>query len=145
MPRDADSLKIEKWAAQGSVADPSTEGIDRAQGWDSQYSTPGGKVPTREVFNELIREITGALVDVGAHGVLEWHASVNYAHPAIVFASDSILYLSIQDSTGQDPTTDASNTYWKSLAKVLIGGAITISDTAPASTDGVDGDIWLEY
>ena len=115
MPRDSDALKIEKWAAGGDVADPEDRSIDRDVGWGTTYSTPGGALPAREVFNELHRELTALAVELNTHGLLEWDTAVAYDHPAVVMGSDNVIYISVQDSTGRNPTTDTSDTYWKRL------------------------------
>ena len=41
--------------------------------------------------------------------------------PALVMGSDSKVYLSVQDSTNQNPTTDASNTYWREFGAAMAG------------------------
>ena len=139
MPRDADSLKIEKWAANGNVVDPATEGIDRAEGWGVDYSTPGGKLPTREVFNELEREITALGVEINRRGCgLEWDATISYLHPAVVAGSDDQHYRSVADSTGVDPVTDTTNSKWQRRLQTII------SIAEPAADDWAPGDIWFQ-
>ena len=41
-----------------------------------------------------------------------WDVATVYVHPARVLGSDGAVYNSVQDSTGEDPTTDTSDTYW---------------------------------
>ena len=41
-----------------------------------------------------------------------WDAATAYVHPTCVLGSDGAAYNSVQDSTGEDPTTDTSDTYW---------------------------------
>ena len=117
MPRDADALKIRKWAESGDVATPESQGLVRATGWPASYSQSGGDLPKREVINQIIREWSGLSVEVNQHGLLEWHASVPYQHPAVVMGSDGQVYVSVADSTGVDPVADAANASWKFLAR----------------------------
>ena len=44
--------------------------------------TPNGPPPTREMFNWLFFTLFSFAVDVSRSGLLAWHASVAYAHPA---------------------------------------------------------------
>ena len=176
MARDADALKIEKWAATGDIEDPEARGLDRSVGWPADYSQPGGRQPSREVFNELHREQTALGVEINVHGAgLEWDASISYEHPAWVTGSDGRLYSSVQDSTDADPVGDDDESHWRPLIDTetgILGLAtdaeveagtdatsaitpaglasqgyrkVTVSDSTPTSSDGVDGDIWLEY
>ena len=113
MARDADALKIQKWAATGDVQDPEDGGLVRSTGWDATYSQPGGNLPKREHINQLLRELSAQGVEVNVHGAgLEWDSSISYEHPAMVMGSDARPYLSVQNSAGADPVNDASETYW---------------------------------
>ena len=112
MVRDWDALKIEKWAANGDVQDPEDGGLDRSTGWDATYSQPGGNVPKREHFNQIIRELSALGVEVNIHGLLGWDPSISYQHPALVMGSDAKPYLSVADSIGIDPTADTTESSW---------------------------------
>ena len=116
MPRDADALKIRKWAESGDVATPESQGLDRATGWPANYSQPNGDVPEREVMNQILMELSALGVDLNTHGLLEWDSSIAYAHPAAVMGSDGQPYLSVADSQGVDPVADNGNANWKLLA-----------------------------
>ena len=76
MARDSDALRIRKWAATGRVATPESQGLVRSEGWPDSYSESMGDVPKLEVFNQILREITAALVEINEHGLLVWDASV---------------------------------------------------------------------
>ena len=115
MARDTDALKVPKWAASGDVEDPASGSLPYAGGWTSTYSSSGGALPKREHFNWLFLVLGALGVEINEHGILEWSGTPAYGHPAVVFGSDDVLYISVQDSTNQDPTTDTSDTYWKSL------------------------------
>ena len=181
-PRDNDALQIRKWAATGDAVTPESVGITRAEGWDLQYSTPGGKLPEREVINQVLREISALGDEVNRHGCgLPWDERISYLYPALVMGSDGKLYLSLQNSTGQNPTA-AQSQYWQAISDAVPAASETaagvlevatttelndglplnrsatagnlaasnyrrihLSDNAPQSSDGVDGDVWLEY
>ena len=112
MARDADALKIQKWAATGDVQDPEDGGLSRSVGWDATYSQLGGNLPKREHVNEILQELTALGVELNTRGLLEWDASISYKHPALVMASDGKPYISLADSTGVDPTTDTTEARW---------------------------------
>ena len=134
MARDPDALLIEKWAASGGVQDPEAAGIDRETGWDATYSQPGGPALERAVLNELIREISALGVDINQHGLLEWHSSVSYLHPAMVMGSDGKLYVSVYHSTGVDPVSDTGNTAWELFQPVGPQGEVGTQGSAEAVT-----------
>ena len=126
MPRDADGVGIQKWASSGDTATPESQGLTQAAGWTPSYSASGGDTPQREVFNWQELRATAFMRDVEEHGLLEWDTGLAYVHPALVMGSDGLVYLSVQNSTGQDPTSDTSDTYWESfgqLANDSVGGS----------------------
>ena len=131
MPRDADALKIRKWAESGDVATPESQGLDRATGWPASYSAVDGDLPKREVLNQVLREITALLVELSTRGQLEWDASVSYVHPAVVMGSDGQVYVSVADSQGVDPVADNGNANWKLLA--LQGPTGPVGPVGPIS------------
>ena len=143
MPRDSDALRIRKWAASGRVATPESQGLVRSEGWPDSYSAAMGDVPKLEVFNQILREITAALVEINEHGLLIWDASITYEHPAFVVGSDSRIYASVSADVAiasQDPTTDAARTYWKPLlmqASTEVRGIVELA-TNDETTTGTD-------
>lgn len=117
MTRDAQSLKIEKWATAGERETPEENGIDRSEGWDITYEQLGGNKPERKVFNQIMRELTGLAVDMTNGGVLEWNSGVDYIHTAFVRGSNGRLYRSLVSSgpesgNATDPTA-SPNTIWR--------------------------------
>ena len=81
-------------------------------------------------MNQIVHEITVLLDYLRDHGSLaEWHTMVVYAHPAVVTGSDGLAYASVQNSTGEDPVTDTSNTYWELFGSVA-DGSITLAKLA---------------
>ena len=147
MPRDADSLLItEKWSSSGNVATPASAGLTFADGWTAAYSQPGSTGPNREVVNWFFRVFSALLLDVNAHGGgLPWDDGVDYTHPAIVTGSDNLVYLSVQDSTNVDPTTDADDSHWTTFgdtpdASETVKGLIEIATDAE-SIAGTETDL----
>lgn len=90
---------------------PEDRGLTRTIGWPADFATPGGRQPTREVFNQLFRELSALGHEINTRGLLDWDAGVDYEHPAFVRGSDGIVYTSVQTTSGNDPTTD-NGTYW---------------------------------
>lgn len=133
MTRDEDAIKIEKWAASGDRTDPDdgslTPVLDRDIGWPSSFSMASGDTPRRQVFNQILSEITALLVEINTRGgMLPWDSRIAYVHPAFVFGSDARMYRSVQGSTNQNPVGDTSETYWEALIKTASG---TIAPGAP--------------
>ena len=144
MARDADALKIEKWAATGNVATPESQGLVRAVGWPSSYSQPNGDLPKLEVLNQQFREYSALAVELNTRGLLEWDATVSYVHPAVVMGSDGRLYVSVYHSTGVDPVTDTANASWKLLAQQgPVGQAGPVGPTSGFTFEALDanGDV----
>ena len=114
--RDSDALQLAeasaKWGATGDVASPESVGITRTEGYGPTYSQPGGDLPEREVFNQILRELTALAVELNQHGILPWDGSIPYIHPAMVWGSNDLLYASVRNSTGVDPTTDTTEADW---------------------------------
>ena len=145
MARDPDSLKIRKWAENGNVADPSTVGITRSDGWGTDYSAPGGKTPEREVFNELFRELTAMLVEINKRGVLEWDGGIFYGHPAAVMGSDGQVYLTVAGSFNVDPVSNTARSAWTPLLGSMAERDVYFSTSTPTSSNGRNGDVWFKY
>lgn len=73
------------WASgDGAVRElPESVGINRADGYGPAYEQlQSGKVVERAVFQELLHEITAALIDIAATGVPRWDAQADYQPPA---------------------------------------------------------------
>ena len=143
MARDTDALKIEKWAETGDVQTPEDRGLTRSAGWPADYSQPGGRTPSREVFNQIIREITALCVEINTRGLPEWDADVSYVHPALVTGSDGNIYLSEADSNGVDPVADVAGVSWRLISsreyrRVFVG----TTSTPPATWQ--DGDFYFQ-
>lgn len=99
------------WAATGDRTDPEDRHIDRSAGYAVGHEQPGsGLTVERPVMNQLLREVTGALVERLAYGILPWDADTTYTHHAFCMHGGT-LYVTLQDSQGQTP--GASPAYWR--------------------------------
>ena len=67
-------------------------------------------VPSRRRFNQLYRETTGMLHEINRTGIPPWSASIGYEHTAFV-VHNGVLWISSQDSTGQEPSP--SSEHWR--------------------------------
>lgn len=107
--RDQESLKIRRWAETGDRTNPDdpslSPALERTTGWPLLFEQIGGQGPRRRVFNQIIREMTGMLVELNEHGgILDWDVSIAYVHPALVWRGETV-YLSRRNNIGQDPET----------------------------------------
>ena len=57
-----------------------------------------------------------------------WNSNTAYVQPARVLGSDSMVYDSVQDSTGEDPTSDTSDTYWTLAGEVTDRANIRLNE-----------------
>ena len=105
-----------KWGidAPANLALPETVGINRRVAWGPEYSQPGigGEEPEREVTNQRLAEHDGGLINLFEHGIYQWDEDIPYLHPTILWGDNDNLYVSVQDSTGQNPVNDTNGTYW---------------------------------
>ena len=124
MPRDANSLLVRKWAITGDRATPESDALTRAAGYGATYSQSGGDTPAREVFNQILLEVTSSIVELHERGLLEWDSKQDYAHVSLVVGSDGNVYISTQasgpSSTVQDPVSDTANTYWQNFQTAIV-------------------------
>lgn len=104
-----------QWSSGGSIVAPSNVKIQT--GWTAE-------VPPFQWENWSQNRQDNAILHLFQKGISEWDAASNYYFTAsgvrsYVQGSDGNIYVAIQDSVGQNPTTDTTNTYW---AKVLGSG-----------------------
>lgn len=64
------------------------------------------------IFNRVIHDLWDLGVDIGQHGILEWHTDQSYAIHARVIGSDGSLYRAVQANDGRDPTNSSNSAYW---------------------------------
>lgn len=75
--------------------------------------TAGGVFIQRTWMNGLF-QMLGNNIWYLQHGCLfPWNATFDYPVGAHVLGSDNQEYVALQESTGQDPTTDTTQTYWE--------------------------------
>ena len=114
---DDEAKKIEPWAERGDRTDPEDVGIDRDLGWDSRYEQIGsGFEPERDVFNQLMHEISVGLIYLLQTGVPTWDADLDYPAGAFV-ASARGLHVALEPtgpatSNATDPTAEGQ-TVWR--------------------------------
>ena len=152
MARDTDALKIRKWADSGDRIDPDDSSLNprlsRSLGWPASFSQADGNAPRREVFNQIICEMTAIAHELNTRGMLEYDERQSYTHPAVVMRpADGMIFISKRDNTptsnrGGPPATDATNSNenanWKSvIAFVDIPDAVTPPQTATTARRGL--------
>lgn len=126
------------WASDDAavVSSPETQSdgaLNRQVGFPADFGRD--RYAELGLFNFTWRELTDTLIDLARHGVLEWDTKQPYNHPAIVFGSDSELYVSLRDSLGQDPVSSPLD--WRSLGSYassadVAGGSVADAAITPA-------------
>lgn len=98
-----------QWSSGGAIVAPSNVKIQT--GWTAE-------VPPFQWENYLQNRQDNAILHLFQKGISEWDAASNYYFTtsgvrSYVQGSDGIIYVAVQDSIGQNPTTDLTDTYWK--------------------------------
>lgn len=109
------------WSSGGANVLPSTTKIQT--GWTSE-------VPPHQWENALQNRQDNMLVHINQHGIPQWDSLTEYfGVKSYVTGSDGQVYRSVQNSgpntITQDPTTDASDTYWRLAFADANGNYIT--------------------
>ncbi|MNQ78444.1 hypothetical protein D3C85_933540 [compost metagenome] len=97
------------WASGGAVVQPSDTKIET--GWTAE-------VPPHQWENWIQNRQDQYLAHINERGIPEWDGTTDYLAAGKSYAqgSNGVLYKSVAASgpatTVQDPTTDATNTYW---------------------------------
>lgn len=96
------------WSSGGANVSPSNTKIQT--GWVSE-------VPPYQWENYLQNRQDNMLVHINQHGMPQWDAFTEYfANKSYTLGSDGLVYKAVQNSgpgtTTQDPTTDATDSYW---------------------------------
>lgn len=77
---------------------PEDVGIDRNIGWDLNYEQIGTlKFPERKVFNQLLRELTGAFNEHLQYGLPRWDDGVDWDQFTFL-THDGRIYVALQAS-----------------------------------------------
>lgn len=121
-----------QWSSGGSIVAPSNVKIQT--GWTAE-------VPPFQWENWAQNRQDNALVHLFQKGISLWSATQDYYFTAsgpraYVQGSNGLIYVAVQSSTNQNPTTDVSNTYWKvafsstDLATTAGPGVVELATTA---------------
>lgn len=110
------------WASGGLTVAPSNVKIQT--GWTAE-------VPPFQWENYTQNRQDSAIVHLFQKGISVWSSTQDYYFTtsgtrAYVQGSDGKIYVAVQSSTGQNPTTDVTNTYWL-LAFASVGDSYTKS------------------
>lgn len=97
------------WASGGTKVAPSDVKVQT--GWTAE-------VPPYQWENWSQNRQDDAILHLFQKGISEWDTVSNYYFTtsgvrSYVQGSDGVVYVAVQDSVGQNPTTDATDTYWK--------------------------------
>jgi len=129
-----------QWSSGGAIVSPSNVKIQT--GWTAE-------VPPFQWENFLQNRQDNAILHLFQKGISEWDAASNYYFTtsgvrSYVQGSDGVVYVAVQDSLGQNPTTDTTDTYWKiawidsaalAAAGTIVGKELNLkSSLAAAST-----------
>lgn len=98
-----------QWASGGAIVAPSDVKIQT--GWTAE-------VPPFQWENFAQNRQDNAILHLFQKGISEWDAASNYYFTtsgvrSYVQGSDGNIYVAVADSLNQNPTTDATDTYWK--------------------------------
>lgn len=108
--QDQQAKKIEAWGESGDRATPESLGMSRDVGFGRGFSLAGGGGYPRRLYNQLRREITGAVLTFMREGIPSWDAEVDYNDKAFVI-HNSDLWVSLSATTGDEPSDDS--TVWR--------------------------------
>lgn len=97
------------WASGGAIVAPST--VKGQTGWVAE-------VPPFQWENYLQNRQDNAIMHLFQKGISVWDTLSNYYFTtngvrSYVQGSNGLIYVAVQNSIGQNPVTDVSNTYWK--------------------------------
>ena len=98
---------------------PEAAGLDRAVGFPASYGVDMARMLS--LWQQQMREVSAAFVELAETGILEWSADQRYAHDpvSVVTGSDGEIYFSQAPSGGddpsEDPTTDTEQARWRQL------------------------------
>ena len=114
-----DLLEDGPWASSESAQKqtPEDAGLTRTEGWPIAYEQiNSGKTPERTVFNQLVNEITSALIDIAENGVLPWDTEVNYSANAFVTTTGGLWIATVATGPAYGNPTNpdtTSQTVWR--------------------------------
>lgn len=96
------------WASGGAIVDPG-----------AGKTTTGfvAEDPPYQWQNWWQRRVDNMLAHIEGQGVADWLGTTVYEPGGLSMGSDNVLYQAVQATTGNNPTTDATNTFWKPLVE----------------------------
>lgn len=110
-----------------------------------QTSNPNAKDITRDEFNQLGNDVTGALKDIQEQGIRFYTGDVNYPVSARVIGSDGNIYKCLiangQSSTVVDPVGDVTGTWISNGEASMQKGAVFGGSASNGSDSDHDIDI----
>ena len=123
-----------QWSSGGSIVAPSNAKIQT--GWTAE-------VPPFQWENWSQNRQDLAIVHLFQKGISLWSATQDYYYNAggtrsFVQGSDGFIYESVQNSTNQNPVTDATNLYWKQAFRSQSGAQWYALDTGTANAYKAD-------
>ncbi|WP_391558332.1 hypothetical protein [Robertmurraya sp.] len=130
-----------QWASGGAIVAPSDVKIQT--GWTAE-------VPPFQWENFVQNRQDNAILHLFQKGISEWDAASNYYFTtsgvrSYVQGSDGNIYVAVADSLNQNPTTDATQTYWTRAftsthptSTVSLNTKITLAAAAVSATVTAD-------
>lgn len=116
MARNIDSIFTDLDIFAKNSTDKQAPPFAMNTGFGSAYDAGGGSFPERHSINNLLyRLYLTAELQTRYGGTLLWGTTIAYEKGAIVVSATGIPYFAKQTSTGVDPDTDVSETYWSNL------------------------------
>lgn len=79
----------------------------------AQPLASGGIPPNYQDFQGIFNALSAAICYMQTGALWPWSATLTYPLGAHVLGSDNNEYVAVQENTGQDPTTDTTQTYWE--------------------------------
>lgn len=124
------------WSSGGATVAPSNVKIQT--GWTAE-------VPPFQWENWSQNRQDQAIAHILQHGISVWDSSTEYqGTKSYVTGSNGVVYRSVQTNTGQNPTTDGSNTYWRvafadasGIASESVAGIVRLANNTEV-TAGTD-------
>lgn len=108
------------WASSGEIITPSTGEVEN--GWEVGQEAPA------EFFNYWQNRTDNFLVYLNQKGILQWDVNTDYITDLSYCSQNGNLYLAKQDHSGQDPSLDVGEVYWKMV--LSSSGSLSEDDLA---------------
>lgn len=100
------------WASTGGTTDPG----------DTKYQTGWiAEIPTYQNFNYVLQNHSSNLLAIAEDGKFTWQAEITYQAGAVAKGSNGIFYTCHNVSTGDDPVSDTTSSFW--MVGALFGNA----------------------